>query len=65
MSLTVQESLVGVIGLAGLAKLDHTDLQVVQGPFNQTVVLLIVNQQVMPQRMLWEWKSAKGNKLCG
>lgn len=35
-----------------LAELDHAGLQVVQGSFHETVLLLVVCQKIMPQRML-------------
>jgi len=53
MGLPIQEFFIRVICLTRLAELDHTDFEVVQRAFNQTVMLLIVNQQMVPKRMLW------------
>lgn len=35
-----------------LAELNHAGLQIVQGPFDKTVFLLVVCQKVVPKRML-------------
>ena len=37
---------------ARLAELNHAWLQVIERAFDQTVLLLVVGQEVMPQRML-------------
>ena len=38
---------------AGLAELDHTGLEVVERTFDQTILLLVMSKQVMPQWVLW------------
>ena len=35
-----------------LAELNHTGLKVVQHPFNEAVLLFVMGQEVMPERML-------------
>jgi hypothetical protein len=52
MRLTIEESLVGVVGLTWLAELGHTDLEIVQGTFNEAVAFFKVKKQVVPQGML-------------
>jgi len=42
----------GVDKLAGLAELHEALPQIVKGPFNQDLLLLVVVQQVVPQRLL-------------
>lgn len=37
---------------AGLAKLNHAGLQIVQWTLHETVLLLVVRQEVVPKRML-------------
>lgn len=44
----------GVDELAGLAELHETLPQVVEGPLHQNLLLLVVVQQVVPQRLLGE-----------
>jgi hypothetical protein len=39
-------------GLPRFAKLDHAWLQIVQRALDKTILLLIVCQQVVPERML-------------
>ena len=38
---------------AGLAELDHACLEVVEWTFDQTILLLVMSKQVMPQWVLW------------
>jgi len=52
MRLSVQELLVGVIGLSGLAELDHGNLEIVQRTLHETVVLFVMHKKVVPQGML-------------
>lgn len=42
----------GVDQLAGLAELHETLPQVIEGPLHQNLLLLVVVQQVVPQRLL-------------
>lgn len=44
----------GVDELAGLAELHETLPQVVEGPLHQNLLLLVVVEQVVPQRLLGE-----------
>ena len=44
----------GVDQLPGLAELDQTLLELVEGPLHQNFLLLVVSQQVVPQRVAGE-----------
>jgi hypothetical protein len=52
MCLSIQELFVGVIGLSGLAELDHGNLEIVQRALHEAVVLFVMHKKVVPQRML-------------
>ncbi|TNY21596.1 hypothetical protein DMC30DRAFT_194727 [Rhodotorula diobovata] len=43
---------VAVVGAAGLAELDHRRLEVVERALDETLLLLVVREEVVPQRVL-------------